>query len=263
MKKHLIILTFFVLCSATAKTQIIYTDFDPDTTLYVPNYGDIGYALPIKSDTTYDFGLVLRRITASSGGGKDIHLISNNQNMIAGYCDLQPYVGEYYVLEGDTIDASSIWRTYNHYLYYSTDLPWACIPPPIDLYWGLKIVDNTGTYYGWLRVSLTMHSITLKDFAYNSVPDQFIIAGQTQSNQVAQQNLGGIFSVTNQNSRIHISSSMQIGNINISIINTLGTQIVSDIMNSDTYTSPQLNSGIYLVRIQTGNQSVIKKVFVN
>jgi hypothetical protein len=52
-----------------------------------------------------------------------------------------------------------------------------------DRYLGLKILSDDKIYYGWARLSVFVTgyvaSITIKDYAYNSVPDQSILAGQT------------------------------------------------------------------------------------
>ncbi|MFI5219411.1 MAG: T9SS type A sorting domain-containing protein [Bacteroidia bacterium] len=50
-----------------------------------------------------------------------------------------------------------------------------------DGYLGLKLIFSGNTYFGWLRMSVpsTAISFALKDYAYNSVPNQFILAGDT------------------------------------------------------------------------------------
>ena len=51
-------------------------------------------------------------------------------------------------------------------------------------YLGLRFSLDGATYYGWARLSipdspLIVASFTLKDHAYNSTPDEFILAGDT------------------------------------------------------------------------------------
>ncbi len=54
---------------------------------------------------------------------------------------------------------------------------WANVNP---YYLGLKLISGGHTYYGWARLSFSSYSgtLTLFDYAYNSVPDQPILAGQ-------------------------------------------------------------------------------------
>ena len=61
-----------------------------------------------------------------------------------------------------------------------------------DKYLGLKFIKGNSTYYGWARLTstysatpgpyryLTMGQLILKDYAYNSSPNQPILAGQTK-----------------------------------------------------------------------------------
>lgn len=58
-----------------------------------------------------------------------------------------------------------------------------------DKYLGLKFIKNNNTYYGWARLSssylfnadkIVVGEMILKDYAYNSIPGQPILAGQTK-----------------------------------------------------------------------------------
>jgi hypothetical protein len=48
-----------------------------------------------------------------------------------------------------------------------------------DVYFGLKLVVDSNTYYGWVRCDATDTSVTIKDYAYNSIPNGYILAGLT------------------------------------------------------------------------------------
>jgi hypothetical protein len=97
------------------------------------------------------------------------------------------------------ISPDSLWATASRILLsvYSTVIP-PCIPS-IGGYWinvsdkyiGLKFIKNNKTYYGWARLSSTYAEslrscllisgqLILKDYAYNSIPGQPILAGQTE-----------------------------------------------------------------------------------
>src|SRR5437762_538264 len=73
--------------------------------------------------------------------------------------------------------------------------------PSSDGYLGLGLVKGTDTYYGWvhLSVSVSYNSVgfTVKNYAYNSVPGQPILAGQT-SDVVIQAQKNGTVNVAEQ-----------------------------------------------------------------
>ena len=69
-------------------------------------------------------------------------------------------------------------RTPNNYLFGN----WATTT---DHYLGLKTKSGSNTYYGWVRLRISVSpsppfhsSVTIKDYAYNSIPNQRILAGQ-------------------------------------------------------------------------------------
>ena len=51
-----------------------------------------------------------------------------------------------------------------------------------DKYLGIKFIKSDSTHYGWLRLRDGVYaaSLTLIGFAYNSIPNQPILAGQTK-----------------------------------------------------------------------------------
>jgi hypothetical protein len=62
-----------------------------------------------------------------------------------------------------------------------------------DGYLGLKLKKGTKTYFGWLRISVSMSdksaSFTVKDYAYNSIANQPILAGQSTSAALINANI--------------------------------------------------------------------------
>lgn len=55
-------------------------------------------------------------------------------------------------------------------------------PNLIDHYLGLKLIVGSNTYYGWARMQINLLNPTsciIKDYAYNSIPNQPILAGET------------------------------------------------------------------------------------
>ncbi|HLY71803.1 MAG TPA: hypothetical protein VKR53_18845 [Puia sp.] len=91
------------------------------------------------------------------------------------------------------IDANSSWTkdSANEWLYSNTIGPAAkCDPPggpwdyaiPANQYLGLKFIKNGNTYYAWARISkgIDATSLMLQGYAYDIIPNQQILAGQTK-----------------------------------------------------------------------------------
>jgi len=58
--------------------------------------------------------------------------------------------------------------------------PWKASTPPKP-YLGVKFVDTSGNFhFGWVRVSVSGISATIRGYAYETVPNKPIIAGATQ-----------------------------------------------------------------------------------
>jgi hypothetical protein len=56
--------------------------------------------------------------------------------------------------------------------------PWRNENPP---YLGLKFLINGGVHYGWARVNAALRATTLTGYAYETIPDEPIAAGATDS----------------------------------------------------------------------------------
>jgi len=55
-------------------------------------------------------------------------------------------------------------------------------PNSVDRYLGLKLIVGANTYYGWARMQVvfgTQPTCIIKDYAYNTIPNQPILAGET------------------------------------------------------------------------------------
>ena len=59
-----------------------------------------------------------------------------------------------------------------------------------DGYVGLQLIHAGQTYYGWVRMDVNVTagsaSMTIKDYAYNSIPNQPILAGQTTATGIIE-----------------------------------------------------------------------------
>ena len=198
MRPYPVTTTFLLSLLATqALTQIVYTDIVPDTVFSAS--GDTCH-LDLDNDGTADF---LIRFYRSSGnclgtcaqpGARPswvkIDPLFNNE-----VADTIAYASQLDTL--DPIDTTLTWsNTSDQILKQITGthcMLGGCAPnPPIlgqwtNLYFpkylGLRFSSAGGTYFGWARLKITayINSFTLLDYAYNAVPDEPILAGDTGS----------------------------------------------------------------------------------
>lgn len=190
----------------SSNAQIIYTDVNPDDTIQDLNLSaatyDV-YHLDLNNDGITDFDLNQSYIKYSYSSGtlcyyyrifKKCYAYAKNLNAIAS-----DSIGGLSISSLSIINGGVSWRDtssnngYNNLANYSYFSIKHCPPasPAItttggnwynqtDKYLGLKIIKNGLTYYGWVRLQIvSASSITVKDYAYNSIPNQPILAGQT------------------------------------------------------------------------------------
>ncbi len=180
-----------MLFSASANAQIIYTDIIPDTTFNVSIYN-----LDLNNDGIDDFKF---------GGGINAcpPIFSPLQGVKSSV-----YIS---VLNGNTVASSTYPLAMNLNDIISSGLTWftgslrtvntgVCTnyggstygnwTGLTDNYLGLKLIVGPDTYYGWLRmqvyVSQTQAKGIIKEYAYNTMPNQPILAGQTTTTGIAE-----------------------------------------------------------------------------
>jgi hypothetical protein len=123
-------------------------------------------------------------------------------------------------------------------------------------YLGLKLISGGKIYYGWARLNIVAGYFTIYDYAYNSIPDSSIHAGDTGG--IAT----GIFSPKHPadfsvfpnpaSGKITLSFSTS-EKREIQIINVFGHVFFAEEINSakQEINIAGLPSGIYVVTVQT------------
>lgn len=172
-----------VLMAGSADAQIIYTDEDPDFVL--TEVGD--YELDLDGNSAVDFTL---HLIGTASGGQAIRFYPATGNEVLGSTS---YSGAYFLpfaLDADaeingsqtlwngTINASSgglgvltlAWG--GSYGNWTSDVT--------DKYLGLRFNVDGSTHYGWMRLDVVANAggFTVKDYAYNSVADEGLLAGE-------------------------------------------------------------------------------------
>jgi len=168
----------------TADAQIIYTPVKP---AFVGS--DTTYNLDLNNDGIVDFKIVQTHATFfnsgtnysfSAHGGEYLGAVAMSSNALIG----KPFyygsainannVGFYGWAKGQSFEYGK-WREWgNDGTSFNSGGPWNFNQD--TAYVPLKLVDNGNTYYGWVR--LYAGSFTVTGYAYNSVPDSGIYAGQ-------------------------------------------------------------------------------------
>ena len=174
-------------------STIIYTDVNPDSAIS----GNSAYNLDLNNDGIYDFTINTVFDIAGCGtrcGTSTINVsnvtIANGSNNGIVY-----KLADYLVspLDSQTvIDSSSQWsyitnRALTIYLLGTRNCGTCSTSGGlwygnVDKYMGLKLIKGLNTYYGGVRLNenTILRTLTIKDYAYNSSPNQSILAGQTR-----------------------------------------------------------------------------------
>jgi Secretion system C-terminal sorting domain len=184
--------------AAAADGQIIYTDINPDITL---NTDGAAYNLDLNNDGVSDYKIFVRL----GAKGKGALMLPNytssikQYNAIGGSLQKNAFNGYYgnpyaYSLDkkigpsGKFFDFRDLLFQYKgHTYFFYANLAYTYSGNNYgnwfnasDMYMPLRVTTKDGNFYGWLRcdVSSNGRSITLKDYAYNSVADSALLAGE-------------------------------------------------------------------------------------
>ena len=207
LKKLCAVIIASVFLFITADAQIIYKDVNPDTTVACLQSGCTSYFyLDLNNDGINDFSLTSQSSSKKHKGCVGFgcafsdKTVSEKITPLNGNAVLVNNLGyPSYTSANNNIGSPATWGSnpnmildsvfdYHNAIYYGNWLDTS------DGYIGLKLITNGHTYYGWLRLSVNKHlfssssgsaSFTIKDYAYNSVPDQAILAGQSTVNYAA------------------------------------------------------------------------------
>ena len=133
-----------------------------------------------------------------------------------------------------------------------------------NLFFGVKFELGTNIHYGWVQVKVATDASSgiIYDFAYQSIADSSILAGNVED---------GFVSVSNGNSeevviyaankKLHVITGKDSGSLVIH--NLLGKQLISTTINGNiSLDINDLSKGIYLVSFANGTSTITKKVYI-
>ncbi|MBK9223007.1 MAG: T9SS type A sorting domain-containing protein [Saprospiraceae bacterium] len=268
-----------MMFSASANAQIVYTDVNPDTSIANsgPLYGF--YYLDLNNDGTSDDSISYRvsgRVPMGACGGRRVSISVLNGNAVAG--SKYPLAMNL----NDTISSALTWSASGDLRHIQFSGPicttidtfgnWTNL---IDNYLGLKLIVGTNTYYGWLRmhVNVTTNANTasgiIKDYAYNSTPNQFILAGDTGAGPTRI-----IETIASSSINLYPNPTTNQLNIALGSNNKKVQVIIADITGKIIYSTTasetqkiEVNTkdfveGVYLVEVQSADFIATKKLVV-
>ena len=262
-KKLFAFIVTAMIFSISANAQIVYTDANPDTSIANsgPYYGF--YYLDLNNDGTSDDSISYRvsgRGAIGACGTRRVSISVLNGNAVAG--STYPLAMNL----NDTISSALACTTIDTFGNWTNS---------IDNYLGLKLIVGTNTYFGWLRmqVNVTTNGNTasgiIKDYAYNSTPNQFILAGDTgtEPTRIIETIASSSINLYPNPATDKLTIALESNNrkIEVTIADITGKIIYSTIA-SETQkievNTKNFAEGIYIVQIQTGEFIETKIIIV-
>jgi len=267
MKKVIALISVLIFFTQILYSQIYYTDI-PDTTIYMPsdetedstNY----FYFDLNGDEIKDYYFYLRHFIYDYGGNTylDGYVIgfSGTLNEVAimdSYNDCPVLLNN-----GDTVNNHLLWSNYTSIFVNVLDYGQYCQSG--TFYYALKFYFEGNYYFGWVKSLTTQNLVKVMEFAYNTIPNMPILAGQTED-------LSSINTTDIENIKIYISSGvLNISNENhqdlikeVRIYNQLGQEVKANSLN--VYEAKikinDLNAGLYIIKIITEEEISVSKYF--
>jgi hypothetical protein len=258
--------------SASTNAQIVYTDVVPDTTASCSTSPCFkSYNIDLNNDGTTDFTL---------------HTYSNE--FVCGNFGVPLKIRQVHVnsRSGNRTDTLMLNAsdTIGSNLAFSTDTLLRktvvnCTPGPLnasygnwsnssDHYLGLRLAVGGNIYYGWARLNVATISgpvyFTVKDYAYNTVANAFILAGQTIATGITENSFASSINLFPNPATNHFTIALGSKNkkVEVKITDISGKVIPIAIVTTtskdpDSYREQKVEvdtkdfaAGIYIVQIQ-------------
>ncbi|MFN0190351.1 MAG: T9SS type A sorting domain-containing protein [Bacteroidia bacterium] len=176
-----------MMFSASANAQIVYTDVNPDVTI---NTNGGVYALDLNNDGITDFNITYSTAIFVGQTNRYINITPLGTNKVGNglsvhYPSALPLntlidsSSFYWSSNANQSLISRIWfQTPHGQWVWQTRGNWNGAS---NKYVPLQLNLNSQKYYGWARLDAVTNAVsfTVKDYAYNTIPNQLIRAGET------------------------------------------------------------------------------------
>ena len=280
-KKLSAFIILVLMFSVRVHAQIIYTDINPDIKDTILTNGVID-SLDINNDGVFDLRFSGNRMYSGGWGPAPISItfsVSLKVTPLNGSEIKTNSTGFPLKMDqNDSIDTSGNWNNAAGQILCSRSSSavalgnWSGFT---NAYLGVKIISGGQTHYCWVRmgVSVTMRGTsfitTIKDYAFNSIPNQPILAGDmgAEPSSIKENALASSILLFPNPASSHVT--IDLGHYKQRAIVTI-TDINGKIMYVTKESATQqivvntstLNEGIYLVRIQSDDVVGVQKLII-
>ena len=173
-------------------SQIVFTDVNPDSTIACIKPCHHEFDLDLNNDGVIDFIFSViatsARCATELSSGRNLNYVSviparESKNMIECNGNYPARLDSLAIINNTNMSVASakILRRCES-CFGSGSYFWGDWDNNEYKYLGLKLIKSTNTYYGWVRLSVTANGLgsklTIRDYAYNNIPNQPIQAGQ-------------------------------------------------------------------------------------
>ncbi len=290
-KLFVFMLLVSVMFSLTvAKAQIIYTDVIPDSTMYcnAPTLPcNKTYNLDLNNDANNDFILKSHAWNFMVGGipydnGVSVSPLNGNavKDTLVSSDTVSIPLQLNAVIDNNLLSQQSwqtsglnsmkntAWNGSGHGMGHSSHGLWDNLS---DYYLGLRLLQSGQTYYGWIRLRVDVTtgyaSIIIRDYAYNSIPNQPILAGQTIATGIIENSFASSINLfpnpANNHLTIDLGNNYKKAEVTITDITgkIIYTTLSRNTQNVEVNTQ-EFATGIYVVQIQSEDLIETKKLIL-
>ncbi|MBK7851317.1 MAG: T9SS type A sorting domain-containing protein [Bacteroidetes bacterium] len=291
-KKVYAFIVTVLMFSTLSNAQVVYTDVNPDMVLsciFQTNCSP-DYSLDLNNDGISDFVLSASKMFVNCGrcGPTGGHTMANGNSAVissTSNCWIADTTGGYAL--NTLINSSLAWTNAIHTLVTKSVNCESCSPSPgshlvylpetgnwINVsgnYLPLKVQVGTDFFYGWIKLGVLIGqntvSITIYEYAYNSIPNQPILAGQTTVTGIIENSLASSINLFPNPATNHLTIAL--GNntkkAEVTIADITGkiiySTMASEIQKIEVNTK-DFPAGIYIVQIHSGEFIGTKKLVV-
>ena len=138
-----------------------------------------------------------------------------------------------------------------------------CNLPYQDGYLGIRLTENDNYYYGWVRLDASTDTLVIKDFAYNSSPNETILAGQMETVGIIESSREDEVHIYFDGNNLRFKTGKPDYDT-YTVFTIEGKQIVAGKIISENLTpSFHYKPGIYLIMLKNSHSCTIKKILVH